>query len=260
VADIFGLARPSAALPGFRRRPAVPPPPTALEKAVIVDTTTGASLPVMYNPEELKLEQGNSFAEVGIPGLDAPPTQYVRGKARTLAMELFYDTYETGEDVRVHTTPLVRLLEKRPETQAPPVVLFSMGRFQFRCVLVEATQRFTMFGRDGTPVRSSVAVRFQEHVRVDIEVRRGLFFASPTASAVANRVADTARAVASGAATVHVVGPGETLSGLAAVLLGDPARWREIAEANDIDDPFDLVPGRRLILPGGPAARPQGGP
>ena len=26
----------------------------------------------MYNPEELKLEQGNNFAEVGIPGLNAP--------------------------------------------------------------------------------------------------------------------------------------------------------------------------------------------
>ena len=48
-----------------------------------VDTThRRRTVPVMYNPEELKLEQGNKFAEVGIPGLNASPVQYVRGKAR----------------------------------------------------------------------------------------------------------------------------------------------------------------------------------
>ena len=74
-----------------------------LAKAVIINTVTGASFPVMYNPEELQVEQGNNFAEVGIPGLNAPPLQYVRGKARVLTMELFFDTYETGQDVRDFT-------------------------------------------------------------------------------------------------------------------------------------------------------------
>ena len=44
-----------------------------LAKAVLIDTTTGAGHPVMYNPEELKFEQGNQFAEVGIPGLQRLP-------------------------------------------------------------------------------------------------------------------------------------------------------------------------------------------
>ena len=37
--------------------------------------------------------------------------------------------------------------------------------------------------------------------------------------------------------------------GLAGALLGDPALWRDIAEANSIDDPFNLVPGMRLMIP-----------
>ena len=44
-----------------------------LAKAVLIDTSTGVGHQVMYNPEELKLEQGNQFAEVGIPGLNASP-------------------------------------------------------------------------------------------------------------------------------------------------------------------------------------------
>ncbi|MFE9960552.1 LysM peptidoglycan-binding domain-containing protein [Micromonospora sp. NPDC005299] len=237
------------------RRVAPRPVSGELAKATIIDTVTGAAHPVMYNPEELKLDQGNSFAEVAIPGLNAPPVQYVRGKARSLTMELFFDSYEVARDVREYTAPIVRLLDKLPQTQAPPVLLFSLGRLQFRCVLVDAGQRFTMFLRDGTPVRSTMSVRLQEYVEVSFQVQRGLFFGSPTVSAVANTVRDRGvkAAVAVGvlppSATVHVVVNGDTLSGIAAAYLGDAGRWRLLAQANGIDDPFALVPGRALVIP-----------
>jgi hypothetical protein len=239
-------------------REAAPPTGNQLAKATILNTVTGEAFAVMYNPEELTLEQGNNFAEIGIPGLDAPPTQYVRGKARALTMELFFDTYEAKLDVRRHTAPIVGLLDKDPQTKAPPVLLFSMGRLNFRCVLVDAKQRFTMFRRDGTPVRSTLSVRLQEFVEVDIEVGRGLFFGSPTLSslvtAAVGPLGDTAVA--------HLVVQGDTLSGLAAAYLGDPARWREIADANTQDDPFALTPGMTLLIPSprGPRGPGRGGP
>jgi nucleoid-associated protein YgaU len=203
-----------------------------LAKATITNMSTSERFQVMYNPDELRLEQGNNFAEVGIPGLDAPPVQYVRGKARTLAMDLFFDSYEADQDVRTHTGPLVKLLDREPLTKAPPVLLFSMGQFNFQCVLVDAAQRFTMFRRDGTPVRSTIAARFQEFVRVDIEIERGLFIGPPT---------------------LHNVVRSETASAIAAAVLGDPARWREVAEANGIDDPLNIPPGITLQVPQGGA-------
>lgn len=214
-------------------------------KATILNTFTGESHPVMYNPEELKLEQGNTFAEVGVPGLGTPPLQYVRGKARTLSMDLFFDTYESGADVRTRTAPIVALLDKDPRELAPPVLLFSFGRMQFQCVLVDAGQRFTMFVSDGTPVRSTLSVRLQEYVRLDVEIRQGLFFGSPTVSAVVN----AAGSVAGVSSTVHVTSAGDTLTGLATAYLGDPALWRLIADANNVQDPFDLGIGRSLLIP-----------
>jgi hypothetical protein len=201
-----------------------------LSKAIITNTATSERFQVMYNPDELRLEQGNNFAEVGIPGLDAPPLQYVRGKARTLSMDLFFDSYEADQDVRQHTGPLVKLLNKEPLTKAPPVLLFSMGQFNFQCVLVDASQRFTMFRRDGTPVRSTISVRFQEFVRIDIEIEHGLFIGPPT---------------------LHNVVRSETASAIAATVLGDPARWREVADANGIDDPLNIAPGLTLKVPHG---------
>lgn len=208
--------------------------PARLIKASLTNTTTGRRIPVMYNPEELRLDQGNSFAEVPIPGLDASPVQYVRGKARTLSMDLFFDTYETGEDVRAHTDTVVGLLDVDPRTKAPPILVFAMGRLTFECVLVEATQRFTMFRRDGTPVRSTIAVRLQEFSRIDIEIERGFFVGPPTLRTA-----------------IHTVARGETASAVAQAVLGDPARWREIAAANGLDDPFDLQPGLTLTIPDG---------
>ncbi|MCX5357762.1 LysM peptidoglycan-binding domain-containing protein [Streptomyces sp. NBC_00124] len=232
--------------PGVVRTTAVPRVLThEPAKATIVNTFTRESFGVMYNPDELKLEQGNTFAEVGVPGLGTPPVQYVRGKARILSMELFFDSYEEGTDVRRLTSPVVALLDKDPREQAPPVLLFSLGRLQFQCVLVEAGQRFTMFLRDGTPVRSTLSVRFQEYVRVEVDVRQGLFFGSPTVSAAVNAVGT----VIGVGTTLHVTTASDTLSGIAGAYLGDPGLWREIARANRIDDPLNLPPGRTLVIP-----------
>ncbi|HKI33538.1 MAG TPA: hypothetical protein VKA46_16910 [Gemmataceae bacterium] len=201
-----------------------------LTKATILDQSTQQQIAVMYNPEQFTLEEGNNFAEVAIPGLPTPPLQYVRGKARVLGMELFFDTYEQAADVRQYSDQVVRLLDQDPQTLAPPVLVFTMGLFSFQCVLVEVNQRFTMFLRDGTPVRTTLAVRFQEYARVEVQVEAGFFFLPPA---------------------VHNVIEGETASALAATHLGDPARWREITDANNIDDPFHLPTGLALVVPGG---------
>ena len=218
-------------------------------KALVLNTATGERFPVMYNPEEFRLEQGNTFAEVGIPGLSKPPLQYVRGKSRTLSMDLFFDTYESREDVRVYTGKIARLLDKESRTQAPPILLFSMGTFQFQCVLVEVNQRFTMFAREGTPVRATLSVRFQEYVRIDMQTERGFFFGPPTVQQIGRAAIETARGVSSTGFTAHTVIPGDTLSGLASAYLGDPSLWRVIAEANNIDDPLNLPPGASLTVP-----------
>lgn len=239
---------------GGPRPQRVGPASGELAKAVLVDTSTGTSHTVMYNPEELKLEQGNAFAEVGIPGLNASPIQYIRGKNRVLTMELVFDSYEYGEDVRTHTAPIVALLDQDPRRHAPPVLLFSLGRLQLQCVLVDAGQRYTMFLRDGTPVRCTMSVRLQEYVEVETEIRQGLFFGSPTASAAFNALTGAASTVPVASATVHVVVQGDRLSDLAATYLGDPGKWRLIADANGLPDPLRLVPGSSLVIPTASAA------
>lgn len=199
-----------------------------LAKAELVNTHTGERIPVMYNPEQYSIDQGNTFAEIGVPGLTVSPLQYVRGKGRVLTMELLFDSFERREDVRRYAGRVVALLAPRPDTHAPPILLFTMGQFSLRCVLVDASQKYTMFMRDGTPVRATLNVRFMEYQAVEIEIEQGFFLGPPT---------------------LHNITQGQTVAQLAAEFLGDPQAWREIAEANDIEDIFNLMPGQSLTIP-----------
>jgi nucleoid-associated protein YgaU len=200
-----------------------------LEKATI-QKIIGASetIEVLFNPNEYRLSVANQFAEVAIPGLEAPPIQYVRGSARTLSMQLFFDTYEQGSDVREHTGRVARLLDTDPELHAPPVCLFSWGTFNFQGVLERAEQRFTLFFPSGVPARATVDVTFKEFS--DHGLRMGK-----------HRSANFDKR--------HTARRGDTLSSIAAKEYGDPKNWRPIAEANGLDDPLSLRPGQLLSIP-----------
>jgi LysM repeat protein len=200
-----------------------------LAKAMITPEDEPA-IPVLFNPTQYSLDQANTLAEVGVPGLSAPILQYVRGNGRSLSMDLFFDTYEQQTDVRDHTDLVYGLLDIRGPLHRPPVCTFTWGSFNFDCVVERVGGRFTLFLADGTPVRATLSVTFKEFVEVEVLVR-----SPPTESA------DHAK--------TYVVRRGDTLASIAAAEYGDPARWRVIAGANRIANPRLLAPGTRLSLP-----------
>jgi hypothetical protein len=200
-----------------------------LAKAMIT-VKDEADIHVLFNPTQYSLDQANTLAEVGVPGLSAPILQYVRGNGRSLSMELFFDTYEQQSDVRTHTDRVYGLLNIRGPLHRPPVCTFTWGTFSFSCVVERVGGRFTLFLSNGTPVRATLSVTFKEFVEVEVLVRD-----PPTESA------DHAK--------TWLVRRGDTLSSIAAAEYDDPARWRPIAEANRIANPRLLAPGTRLSLP-----------
>jgi hypothetical protein len=206
-----------------------------LKKAVITPLG-GKDISVLFNPTQYQVTESNQFAEVGIPGVSAPPLQFVRGTARTLSMQLFFDTYDPvqdgvkqGSDVRNYTDQIVNLLALNSETHTPPICRFSWAQFTFVGVLEKADQRFTLFMPDGTPVRATIDVSFKELGQEQADQARDLFSAD--------------------FAKHYVIRRGDTLSNIAAEKYGDPALWRPIAEANGLDDPLGLEPGQVLVIP-----------
>jgi nucleoid-associated protein YgaU len=188
------------------------------------------AIPVLFNPGEYRLGKSNEIAAVETPGLAAPILQYVGGKSRTLSMELFFDTFEAGTDVRTHTGRIYGLLEIKKETHVPPLCTFRWGGFSFKGVIESVDGRFTLFFPNGTPARATLSVSFREAVNIGIAVKK-------TATESVDR------------RKTRIVKGGDTLSLIAAAEYGDPGQWRPIARANGITDPLALRPGQRLILP-----------
>ena len=183
--------------------------------------------------------------------MSAPLLQFVNGNMQTLEMELFLDTYEEHKagsrvvnaarsDVRALVRQVTDLMSIEPTTHAPPVLLFTWGSLAFTCVLARATQRFTMFLPDGTPVRARLTVTLNEYRNVDLEAKE-----------VKRETSDYSKR--------HVVSEGETLSAIAGVEYGDPRLWRVIAIANRLQRARRLEPGSRLLLPKLPFRDPDSG-
>ena len=65
-----------------------------LEKAILINTTSGDRIAVQFNPEEYTLHRDNTFAQAAVFGLSAPLLQFAHGNMQTIALELLIDTYE----------------------------------------------------------------------------------------------------------------------------------------------------------------------
>src|SRR5262249_52430708 len=150
--------------------------------------------------------------------------QFVHGNTRTLSMELFFDTYEKGQDVTDETKKVYQLLEIESSTHAPPICDLSWGKFTFTGVLDHVSGKYTMFLEDGTPVRATLSVTFKEFIPVEVLVKQEV-----TESADHRKT--------------RVVKAGDRLDIITAEEYGDPGKWRVVAAANGLDDPSALQPG-----------------
>lgn len=191
------------------------------------------TITVMFNPKEYSLDKSNEFSNINIPGLESPLLQFVRGGLRTLTMDLFFDTYEETEedkkDVRNFTKKVTDLLKIDDKLHAPPVIRFVWARFDFTAVVKQVNQKFTIFNKDGLPVRATLTVTFHEY--------RTPFGNKEKKPESSDRT------------KVYTLTQGDSLWQIAGDEYGDPTLWRHIAKKNEIVNPRVLDVGMEIVIP-----------
>lgn len=200
---------------------------------------SGVDFVFNFNPETVSVEKATVFKEHRSQGLDSGEKEWTHGVSRTLHLgQLYFDTYEDKENVRTrYIDRLEALAHFDPELHRPPKVLFQWGRFMAEndeynsCswYVKKVSVEYVMFLSDGTPVRAKVGLELTEATTADRQLRKD------------KQSPDQAKVV--------IVTRGDTLASIAYRGYHDPTQWRRIASANDIDDPFKLVPGTRLLVP-----------
>jgi hypothetical protein len=211
----------------------------AIQKLTIKNLDSKEEFKVLFNPTEYTFEDASKWQEFPANRHKAE-LQYTGGDRKRLSMELFYDTYEQKEDVRLYTGKLSRLLavttDDKNNGKRPPTLELSWGKankdlgFPFKCVLESLKQQFTLFDADGTPVRAKCSVAFKEYELPKDEQQRE----NPRGSYPDQ---------------TYTVREGDTLASIAAALWKDPMKWRKLASANNIRNPRILTAGQSLLVP-----------
>ena len=115
-----------------------------MDKLKIKNLDNKKDFDVLFNPTEYTFEDASKWQEYKHAGGN-PELQYVGGDRRRLSMELFFDTYEAKQDVRLYTGKLAELLlvtvNKDNDGRRPAKLELSWGKkegdtgFPFVCVL-----------------------------------------------------------------------------------------------------------------------------
>ncbi|NNJ11016.1 LysM peptidoglycan-binding domain-containing protein [Chloroflexales bacterium ZM16-3] len=220
--------------------------PTIAHASIMNLDTKEAPIPCHFNPSEYSFSKQNTWAPVKTNGANVPQVEFSNGQPATLQMQLLFDTYTEGKDVRkVYTDRVWALMlvdeglkDKKNQKGRPPKVRFHWGSsWSFDAVITSITQRFTLFLADGTPVRALLDMSFQQITDEKLFPKQ-----NPTSGGV-------------GGERVWTVQEGDTLRQIAYREYGDVGQWKLIAEANRLDDLRHLRPGAQLTIP----PRPRGG-
>jgi hypothetical protein len=148
--------------------------PTKLAEAelVVVHPDGGGRIPIQFIPRTYELTERNVYAESAIPGLPGAPIQFVRGQPKLLSMVLYFDTRQSGTDVRQAMSDISDLMNVLHETHAPPVLRFVWKAFELTCVLESRVEEIHSLFADGRPSRATMQATFKEFTTVD-QMRHG---------------------------------------------------------------------------------------
>jgi len=186
-----------------------------------------------FNPKKLTVQRTADWKATATK--KPQPPEYNGAKAGTVSVEMFLDKSEGGEVKSTVDKLLAAVLPAKgtDDKQKPVAPYVSLGRGKITyvsCAVVNSVSaKYTRFDADGQPIRAVVTVTLQE-------VLPNVVRQNPTSGA-------------KGAPSSLLVLAGDCLASIATSQYGDPNNWRAIADANGIDDPFRLRPGRRLLVP-----------
>lgn len=198
----------------------------------------GETLTCLFNPKDFTVNKTNSWEAKAAPGKSAAKPTFGGGQPSELTLNLLFDATLLTPKMSVKDAAK-KLFDAMKASKneggaknktRPPTLTFTWGGFSFEGVAKSLNVTYQLFRPDGEPIRADVKLALMQW---DVEGPAGQ---NPTTRS-------------SGALGAHIVRDGDSLASIAQRVYGDPTHWRQIAEANGIDDPLKLRSGQALSVP-----------
>jgi Contractile injection system tube protein len=189
-----------------------------------------------FNPKAIELKHGTKRPEKKSGQSDAEVSSLDRLGIAQLNLK---ETTFYGEHTLLYCEHLNAwsFAEEQEKGKTPqlPILQFTWGDFELQgeqlieVTLASVTINYDRFTSSGLPIRATATIMLaQELPSVGTQ--------NPTSGGLPNRRG-------------HVLTSGETLPGIALAKYGNPAKWRMLAEENQLDDPLRVQPGSVLYVP-----------
>ncbi len=208
-----------------------------LAPATITNLITNDVVKFMFNPYEYTITKQNTWQDKPVIGQNLPRVTFQQGGAETLSLTLHFDNQAGGGDVRSFTQPLWKMMfidesTKNTETGKgePPPVMFEWGKLHFKAVITSMSQKFLLFNEEGVPLRCTVEVSLRQYLD-DADI--------------APQTADQTSSSSSSGSTTTMI-EGQRLDHVAAD--SGASSYRDVAEANNIDNPLNVPAGTELSV------------
>ena len=212
----------------------------ATKATLIVDegSVDPRELKFQYNPEQFTLSKSTIWSRQKVSlNASTPPPSYRSTGPRSVTMDVFFDRYsEPRGDVSDDVETLFTWTKPCPMPDgrfSPPVLKFEWGASdvmpEFKGFLSNVSASYTMFRRDGTPVRANCSITIEE---------------IPEEAEGTNPTSGSKKSLRR-----HVLIEGESLHSIAWAEYGQASYWRALAEFNAIDDPTRVPAGAEILLP-----------
>jgi len=208
------------------------------------------AMQAMYNPDSITLNYGAEFSTDSFINSDQQSNRYQRLRQGALNLQLVFDASLPGNKTPVdEQVSRLRALcgEVLPKTSEPPFLRVEWGKMDwnghgyFAGRMTSLSVRYTLFARDGAPLRAEVALELSADESLQLQKsKQGLN--TPTKSRVV--VPDSS----SLALVAGTVAAGVGIAGLTVDYLS-------LAFANDLNSLDDIVPGDALVVPDESEAR-----
>lgn len=148
--------------------------PPQLMKLILIGLECDVNLTAQYNPKEVQIEKSLTWNAGANAKDDRPQLEFASVQARTLSLELMFDTYEQETDVQDYVKKLMKLttvMEQSAngeENKRPSLVQVQWGKPDmpiFEGVIASVSTKLTMFMPSGMPVRATCGVKIMEATR-----------------------------------------------------------------------------------------------
>jgi hypothetical protein len=188
----------------------------------------------MFNPNEFTIDKSITWKAEGGAGQDLPEHVFDKGGAPTVSLTLQFDSQGDKTDVRNYTTKLWKMamvdtsdVNSKTGKGQPPAIAFEWGRFYFKAILTKISEKFTLFDENGTPLRCEVSLS------LTLFEGEGQYTThSSSSSGSRPEPVPKSKILLQSDRLDHVAG----------------ADYRQVAEANGIDNPHNTQSGSSIRL------------